>query len=62
MAVIEGNLDRVVSDRVDAGNGDGRLSSLQRFLPGPVAANLCRGGEDPQKFRAEGELGIVIKG
>ena len=50
VAVVEGDLHRVVSNGFNAGDGHRGFSGLQDFLPRTVTSDLSRGGEDTQKF------------
>ena len=61
MPVIKSDLHRIVPDRIDGRDTDGRLPGLQCFLPRSVAADLGRGREDTQEFRAELEIGAITE-
>ena len=53
MAVIEHQLQRIIADRLDRGNGDVHLPGLQDFLPRPVPEHLGRGRVNAQVLAAQ---------
>src|SRR5262245_12270606 len=62
MTVVENDADRVVADRLEAGDRDVLLAGDGDLLAGSVALHLGTRARDPEKFGREAVAGAVVEG